>query len=73
MKSEQIFFVQPKAHQFKFADLNKTAPTEPLKLFAFFKQCQATNKAAGVLEENCQGQEAARGKENGSSSCRTLP
>jgi hypothetical protein len=50
-KSEQIFFVQPKAHQFKFADVNKIAHTHPLKLIAFFEQCQATNKAAGVLEK----------------------
>jgi hypothetical protein len=50
-KSEQIFFVQPKAHQFKFADLNKMVPTDPLKLIAFFEQCQATNKAAGILEK----------------------
>jgi hypothetical protein len=50
-KSEQIYFAQPKAHQFKFADLNKMVPTDPLKLIAFFKQCQATIKAAGVLEK----------------------
>jgi hypothetical protein len=50
-KSEQIFFAQPKAHQNKFADLNKTLPIDPLKMIAFFEQCQATNKAAGVLEK----------------------
>jgi hypothetical protein len=50
-KSEQIFFVQPKAHQFKFVDLNKTVPTDLLKLIAFFEQCQATDKAAGILEK----------------------
>jgi hypothetical protein len=50
-KSEQIFFTQPKAHQFKFADTNKTVPTDPLKLIAFFEQCQAADKAAGVLEK----------------------
>jgi hypothetical protein len=50
-KSEQIFFLQPKAHQFKFLDLNKAQPTDPLKLIAFFKHCQATNKAAGILEK----------------------
>jgi hypothetical protein len=50
-KSKQIFFVQPKAHQFKFADLNKVVPTDPLKLIAFFKQCQATDKATGILEK----------------------
>jgi hypothetical protein len=50
-KSEQIFFAQPKAHQNKFADLNKTVPTDPLKMIAFFEQCQATNKTAGVLKK----------------------
>jgi hypothetical protein len=45
-KSEQIFFTQPKVHQFKFADLNKMVPIDQLKLTAFFEQCQATNKAA---------------------------
>jgi hypothetical protein len=50
-KSEQIFFTQPKAHQNKFANLNKMVPTDPLKMIAFFEQCQATNKAAGVLEK----------------------
>jgi hypothetical protein len=50
-KSEQIFFVQPKAHQNKFSNLNETVPTDPLKMIAFFKQCQATSKAAGVLEK----------------------
>jgi hypothetical protein len=48
-KSEQIFFAQPKAHQNKFADLNKIVPTDPLKMIAFFEQCQATNKVAGIL------------------------
>ncbi len=50
-KSEQIFFAQPKAHQNKFADLNKMVPANPLRMIAFFKQCQATNKATGVLEK----------------------
>jgi hypothetical protein len=50
-KSEQIFFAQPKAHQNKFADFNKTVPTDPLRTIAFFEQCQATNKAAGILEK----------------------
>jgi hypothetical protein len=49
-KSEQIFFVQPKAHQNKFMDLNKMVPTNPLKMIAFFEQCQATDKSSGVLE-----------------------
>jgi hypothetical protein len=50
-KTEQIFFAQPKAHQFKFADLNKMVPTHLLKVVTFFEQCQATNKAAGILEK----------------------
>jgi hypothetical protein len=43
-KSEQIFFAQPKAHQNKFADLNKMVPSDPLRMIAFFEQCQATDK-----------------------------
>ncbi len=50
-KSEQIFVAQPKAHQFKSMDLNKMAPTDPLKLIALFKQCQATNKTACILKK----------------------
>jgi hypothetical protein len=50
-KSEQIFFAQPKVHQNKFANLKKTVPANPLRMIAFFEQCQATNKAAGVLEK----------------------
>jgi hypothetical protein len=50
-KSEQIYFVQPKAHQNNFANLNKMVPTNLLKMIAFFEQCQATNKAAGILEK----------------------
>jgi hypothetical protein len=50
-KSEQIFFAQPKAHKNKFTDLNKTVPPNPLRMIAFFKQCQATNKAAGILDK----------------------
>ncbi len=50
-KSEQIFFAHPKAHQNKFADLNKTVPSHPLRMIAFFEQCQATNKAAGILDK----------------------
>ncbi len=49
-KSEQIFFAQPKAHKFKFTDLNMMAPTDPLKLITFFEQCQATDKVARILE-----------------------
>jgi hypothetical protein len=50
-KSKQIFFVQPKAHQFKFVDTNKTVPMDPLWLITFFKQCQADNEAASILEK----------------------
>jgi hypothetical protein len=50
-KSEQIFFAQPKAHQNKFADLNKTVPADPLRMIVFFEQCQATNRAAGILDK----------------------
>jgi hypothetical protein len=50
-KSEQIFFAQPKVHKNKFANLNKMVPTDPLKMIAFFEQCQATDKAAGILKK----------------------
>ena len=50
-KSEQIFFAQPKVHQNKFADLNKTVPANPLRMIAFFEQCLATDKAAGILKK----------------------
>jgi hypothetical protein len=50
-KSEQILLAQPKAHQNKFANLNKMVPTDPLKMIAFFEQCQATDKVASILEK----------------------
>jgi hypothetical protein len=50
-KSEQIFFAQPKAHQNNFADLNKRVPADPLRMIAFFEQCQAANKVAGILKK----------------------
>jgi hypothetical protein len=50
-KSEPIFFAQPKAHQNKFTDLNKMVPTDPIKLIAFFEQCQATDKSSGILKK----------------------
>jgi hypothetical protein len=50
-KSKQIFFAQPKVHQDKFADLNKTVPANPLRMVAFLEQCQATDKAAGILDK----------------------
>ncbi len=50
-KSEQIFFAQPKAHQNKFADLNKLVPKDSIKLIAFFEQCQATDKSSGILKK----------------------
>ncbi len=42
-KSEQIFFAQPKAHQFKFADTNKMVPTDLLKRITIFEQCQVSS------------------------------
>jgi hypothetical protein len=69
VKSEQIFFAQPKVHQFKFVDLNKMVPTDLLKLIAFFNQHQATDKAVGVHEKIAKVQSSQR-KRNGSSSCR---
>jgi hypothetical protein len=48
-KSKEIILMQPKEHQFKFAETNKTVPTDPLWLVAFFEQCQTANKATGVL------------------------
>jgi hypothetical protein len=50
-KSEQILFAQPEVHQNKFADLNKTVLTNFLKMIAFFEQCQAMDKAAGILNK----------------------
>ncbi len=38
-KSKQIFFAQPKAHQFKFAETGKMMTMDPLWLIAFLKQC----------------------------------
>jgi hypothetical protein len=38
-------------HQFKIAATNKMMTMDLLWLIAFFKQCQAANKAAGVLEK----------------------
>ncbi len=50
-KSEQIFFAPPKVHQNKFANSKKTVPADPLRMISFFEQCQATNKAAGILKK----------------------
>ncbi len=61
-KSKQIFFAQPKAHQNKFADLNKMVPADPLRMIAFFKQCQATDKAAGILENIAKDKEQPKEK-----------
>jgi hypothetical protein len=72
-KSEQIFFTQPKAHLFKFADLDKTVPTDPLKLIVFFEQCQAADKAACILKKINKDNKASERKENGSSSCHAQP
>jgi hypothetical protein len=50
-KSEQIFFAQPKGHQYKFMETNKMVPSNLLWLIAFFEQCQVANKAAGILKK----------------------
>jgi hypothetical protein len=67
-KSEQIFFAQPKAHQNKFADLNKTVPADPLRMIAFFEQCQATVKVAGILEKIAKDKKQPKEKKYGSCS-----
>jgi hypothetical protein len=62
-KSERIFFAQPKAHQFKFSDLNKMVPTDPHKIIAFFEQSQATNKVvAGIFKKIAKDKKQAREK-----------
>jgi hypothetical protein len=50
-KSEQIFFMQPKEHQFKFVEINKMVTMDLLWLIAFFEQCPAANTVAGILEK----------------------
>ncbi len=50
-RGEQIFFAQPKVHQNKFANLNKTVPADSLRMIASFEQFQATDKAAGILKK----------------------
>jgi hypothetical protein len=61
-KSEQIFFVQPKVHQNKFADLNKTVPKDLIKLITSFEQCQATNKSSGILEKIAKDKKQPKNK-----------
>jgi hypothetical protein len=61
-KSEQIFFAQPKVHQNKFTDLNKKVPTDPIKLIAFFKHCQATDKSSGILKKIAKDKEQPKEK-----------
>jgi hypothetical protein len=62
-KCEQIFFAHPKAHQNKFTDLNKMVPANLLRMIAFFEQCQATNKAAGVLDKIAKDKKEPKEKE----------
>jgi hypothetical protein len=57
-KSEQIFFTQPKAHMFKFAETNKMVTADPLWLITFFEQCQAANKAAGIHGKIAKGKKS---------------
>jgi hypothetical protein len=61
-KSEQIFFAQPKVHQFKFADTNKMVCMYLIKMITFFEQCQAADKAAGVLEKIAKDRKQPREK-----------
>jgi hypothetical protein len=41
--------VQPKAHQFKFADLNKMVPTDPLKLIVFSSSVKQPTRQLAFL------------------------
>ncbi len=50
-KNKQILFAQSKAHQYKFREINKMLPVDPLWHIVFFEQCQAAKKVAGVLEK----------------------
>ncbi len=51
-KSGQIFFAQPKAHQFKFAETNKTVPTDLLKLIAFLSSVKRPTKRLVFLRRS---------------------
>jgi hypothetical protein len=48
-KSEQIFFAQPKAHQNKFADLNKTVPANLLRMIAFLSSVKQPTRRLAFL------------------------
>jgi hypothetical protein len=48
-KSEQIFFVQPKVHQNKFADLNKAVPTNPLKMIVSLSSVKQLTRRLAIL------------------------
>ncbi len=48
-KSEQIFFALPKAHQNKFADLNKMVPTDPLKMIASLSSVKQPTRRLAFL------------------------
>jgi hypothetical protein len=61
-KSKQIFFVQPKAHQFKFAESNKMMPTDLLWLITFFEQCQAANKVPAFLRRSPRTRSSQKSK-----------
>jgi hypothetical protein len=50
-KNKQILFAQSKVHQYKLREINKMLPVDLLWHIVFFEQCQAANKAAGVLEK----------------------
>jgi hypothetical protein len=61
-KRQQIFFAHPTAHQLKFTNMNKMLPTDQLELIAFFEQCQATDKAAGILEKIAKDEQQPKEK-----------
>jgi hypothetical protein len=50
-KSKQLFFAQPKVPKIKVLKTNKTVTTDPLWFISFFEQCQADDKAFGILEK----------------------
>jgi hypothetical protein len=61
-KVEQIFLLQPKVHQFKFAETRKAVPADPLWLVAFFKQCQTATKVASLLDKLKENKQQRRRK-----------
>ncbi len=48
-KSKQIFSPQPKTHQYKFADTNKTVPMDSLRLIVFLSSVKLLVKQPASL------------------------